>query len=798
MKSMVRLPNTDVRRRRILVRGMVQGIGFRPWVWRVAQQHKVTGFVGNESEGAFIEIEGLMPALDAFESSFRSEPPPLARIDHIEVHAVPVRGEAGFHIVASRPQSAASTPVSPDLALCADCEAELFDPGNRRFGYPFINCTHCGPRFTIIEDLPYDRPKTTMRRFAMCAACAAEYEDPADRRFHAQPNACWDCGPTVWLQSADDRLPTREPTNCRDWPSHCVTGSDAIREAQQLLDDGKILAIKGIGGFHLACDATNETAVRTLRTRKGRAEKPFAVMVRDTAAATRFAMVSEAEARLLEGREAPIVLLHKSPMASGNSPTNAVAPESPHWGVMLAYSPLHHLLLARPDGTSRTLVMTSANWSEEPIVRENQEALDRLATLADAFLLHNRDIGVVADDSVVRVALGQELPLRRSRGYAPLPVMLPREGRPVLAVGAELKATFCITKDRYAYLSQHIGDAGNLETQQAMERALRHMLQLFRVEPEAVVCDAHPGYTSAAWAQQYASAHGLPLLRVQHHRAHVGSLLAEHPNEANETLLSVVFDGTGYGDDGSIWGGEFLLWKDGIIERVAWLKPILLPGGDAAIRHPWRCSVSHLQAAGFSRDAVAQQFPKQHQALPLVWRQIERNTGCVPTSSMGRLFDAVAAAAGLHESVAFEAQAAMQLEAIATISSNGARQEGYSFGLDESWPAIDAAPMWMELMQDRQHGADPSVMASRFHAGVAMMVAAVCQRLAAAHGFQHVGLSGGVFQNVHLLSLTRDALQQAGFACLCHRLVPPNDGGIALGQAWLAQQMFRHPDPPGK
>lgn len=768
--------NASRSRRCLLVRGLVQGIGFRPYVWLLARTHGVGGFVRNDTGGALLEVEGFPAAIAAFEAAFRAQPPPMARIDSLQSHEMAPQGEWEFRIVPSTSLEAMSTPISPDMATCPRCLDEMADATNRRFGYPFINCTQCGPRFTIVESLPYDRSRTTMRRFQMCAACATEYADPADRRFHAQPNACWRCGPTLWLYGPGDVY--------AEDGAGCAQAHDAIARAQQLLDGGDILAVKGIGGFHLACDARNSAAVARLRERKGRAEKPFAVMAACLHEIHHFAEVSAKEAELLAGSESPIVLLGKRRNSDAEL-AQEVAPESPHWGVMLPYSPLHHLLLARPDGGTRILVMTSGNWSDEPIARENREAIERLAPLADGFLLHNRDIQVVADDSVVRAVRGRELPLRRSRGYAPMPVLLPEHAASVLAVGAEFKAAFCLTSGRYAYLSQHIGDVGQLETQQAFQRALDHFIRIFRLEPQRVACDQHPSYLSSEWARQYAAEHGLPLSRVQHHRAHVAALLAEHGIVDDEPFLGVAFDGTGYGDDAAIWGGEFLLARGRQMQREKHLSSVPLPGGDSAVRHPWRCALTHLRSAGLDSTEIAALLPGHERELPVLWQQLSSNYLCVPTSSIGRLFDAVAAVVGLRHSVTFEAQAAMQLESLCAGMPSA---EPYPFHLPGDTSGVDVSPMWHALVQDRLRLVSPGLIAARFHSTVAEMVLRVCMQSRERTAVQRVGLTGGVFQNVRLAEETSRRLESAGFSCFQHRLVPPNDGGIALGQAWLSHR----------
>jgi hydrogenase maturation protein HypF len=695
----------------------------------------------------------------------------LAQVDGLTITALDERGQRAFHIVESAARPASSTPVPPDVATCDDCLRELFDPSDRRYRYPFVNCTNCGPRFTIIRDLPYDRPLTTMAGFAMCADCAREYHDPANRRFHAQPVACPRCGPRVWLEGESPH-------------------DDAIREAQALLRAGAIVAVKGIGGFHLACDATNDAAVRLLRTRKARGDKPFAIMARDLTAARAFAHVDDAEAAVLQGSARPITLL-TARATSALSP--AIAPGNGALGVMLPYSPLHHLLL---DGLEAPLVLTSGNVSDEPICKDNDDARERLRGLADALLMHDREVHTWCDDSVVRVVDGRELPVRRSRGFAPYPIRLTCAAPQVLAVGAELKSAFCLTRDAYAYLSQHIGDMGNVETLDAFERAYQHMTRLFRVEPESVVCDLHPGYLSSDLARRYAVQRGVPLMQVQHHHAHIAALCAEHGLAPDARVIGVVFDGTGYGVDGAIWGGEVLLADCASFERFAHLSYVPLPGGDAAVKRPYRVALAHLRAAGVvwtdALPCVAACPPTERRVLA---RQLERDVNCVATSSVGRLFDAFAALIGVRQTVDYEAQAAIELE---TLCAQGVVDGGYAFELDDGVPlTFNAAPVLRELARDVLAGVPSPVLAARVHAAVADLVLAMSRRARAQTGLTRVGLSGGVFQNVRLLRACQVMLADDGFDVLTHRLVPPNDGGLALGQAAVCVARLNTPCPAG-
>ncbi len=748
-------------RRRLTVTGVVQGVGFRPFVYGLAQEHGLTGFVGNDSQGVFIEVEGPPQALDAFRRALEEQAPPLAHIEGVAVEAIPAQHDQAFTIVHSQAQPTASTLVSPDVCICDDCLRELFDPQDRRYRYPFINCTNCGPRFTIIRDIPYDRPLTTMADFAMCPACQAEYDDPGDRRFHAQPNACPECGPQVWLESRDGRRIPGAP----------------IPTAQALLAQGRILAVKGLGGFHLACDATQDGVLARLRERKGRVDKPFAVMARDLAQVRRVAHLSPQEEALLTGRERPILLLAKrepSPLSE------LVAPGNRFLGVMLPYTPLHYLLLTGEESQAPPiLVMTSGNHSDEPIVVGNQEARERLAGLADAFLMHDRPIHARCDDSVVRIFQGVELPVRRSRGYAPFPVKLPWELPPILAVGGELKSTFCLTKGPFAFMSQHIGDMENLETLVAFGQAVAHFQHIFRAEPVALACDLHPGYLSTRWAQEHVG--DRPLLQVQHHHAHIAACMAEHGLEGQEPVIGFSFDGTGYGPDRAIWGGEVLVADYRGYRRVAHLAYVPLPGGDAGVKRPYRMALAHLWAAGvdWQEDLppVTACPPPERRILA---QQLARGIQAVPTSSMGRLFDAVAALVGVRQRVTYEAQAAMELEALAAPEEEG----HYAFA--RSGDVFHAGPVIQAIVADLRAGVPVEVIAARFHNGVARLILELAQALRGETGLARVALSGGVFQNVTLLERAVALLRGDGFQVLTHRQVPPNDGGLALGQAVVA------------
>ncbi len=688
-------------------------------MWRLAQTCNLVGWVQNDSSGVTVEIEGLEPDITRFVQSFGHELPSLARVDSFVMEPTRCIGEPAFRIVESVSQAGSSTPISPEISVCEDCLRELNDASNRRYRYPFVNCTNCGPRFTIVEDIPYDRPLTTMKSFIMCAACLAEYQDPTNRRYHAQPNACSACGPRVWFVDRNaDELQFETPPH-----PPAVSGDAAITAFHAAIAKGLVVAVKGLGGFHLACDATNDQAVRTLRTRKGRIDKPLAIMVRSVEDCEPFAKVGEREQALLESRERPIVLLSKREppgVASQRTVSHLLAPGNNFIGVVFPYSPLHYLLME--GGTP--LVMTSGNRTDEPIARANREAKDRLTDLADHFLLHDRDIHVVCDDSVVRCTDEGMLPIRRSRGYSPTPVKLPYAGPSVLAVGGEVKATFCITKGDDAYLSQHIGDLEHLETVVAMRRSVEHFVRVFRVRPQAIAADLHPDYLSTQLAIEFAKKYKVPLLQVQHHHAHLASIMAELALPDHEPMLGIIFDGTGYGPDGAIWGGEFLLARDGDFTRVAQLANVALPGGNASVRHPYRAALAHLFAAKLPWHAELSCVRASQEAeLRVLRQQLERNIHCVPTSSMGRLFDAAASLIGVRHSVSYEGQAAMELEAVAARAIDHPQfDRGYTFEIrHHTVGQIDVRTLLSEMCNDVLAGVEPEIIAARFHRSVARM-----------------------------------------------------------------------------
>ncbi|WP_246113807.1 carbamoyltransferase HypF [Streptomyces montanus] len=784
------------RRSRIVVRGVVQGVGFRPYLYGLATELRLSGRVSNTGDGVVVEVEGEAGAVARFRDRIAAEAPPLAQVESVDALDVPAVGDSGFTIVPSKTGGPARTLVAPDTATCRDCLAELADPADRRHRHAFITCTHCGPRFTIVTGLPYDREHTTMAGFAMCADCAREYRDPADRRFHAQPVACPACGPRLRL------VPARQTG---DIPGGGEGGVDPVDAARALLAEGAILAVKGIGGYHLACDATNPRAVAELRRRKARGDKPFAMMARDIADIERLVDVGPVERDLLTGPVRPVVLMRRRRgvpprsgavgPAGGFVPAEEVAPGSPDLGFMLPYAPVHHLLLglgAQDDAggaAPRLLVMTSGNLAGEPIVTDDTEALDRLAGLADAWLLHDRPIHVPCDDSVVRVLDGEPLVLRRSRGHAPLPVVLPTSVAPALAVGGDLKNTFCLGEGRKAWLSAHIGDMDDLATQRAFERAEEQLESVTGVCPRILVADRHPAYRSGQWARRLAG--GRPVARVQHHHAHIASAMAEHGLDGSRRVIGVAFDGTGYGDDGAVWGGEFLLAGYGGFTRFAHLAYVPLPGGDAAVERPYRMALAHLRAAAipWRRDlpCVAACPPDELAVLDV---QLERELHCVPTSSMGRLFDAVSSLSGVCHRAGYEAQAAIELEA-AAVDTPAEDDPRYTLGLTGAARpgdplTADPAPMLAAIADDVRGGIPAPLVAARFHGAVARLVRRVCAAARDASGLETVALSGGVFANALLSSLCARGLRQDGFTVLRHQRIPPNDGGLALGQLVVA------------
>jgi len=764
---------SKIERRRIIIQGIVQGVGFRPFVYGQALHRNLVGFVLNDSAGVTIEVEGSPDALDGFQRALREKAPPLARIDSLIIEPVEPCYETAFIIAHSQAGSERHALISPDTATCDDCLRELFDPADRRYHYPFINCTNCGPRFTIVKDVPYDRDKTTMRVFPMCPACQAEYEDPLNRRFHAQPNACPTCGPQTHFITLSDHNP--------------------ITTAAQHLAAGSILAIKGLGGYHLACDALNTEAVQRLRQRKHREAKPFALMVPDLETARRLCQVSDAEAVLLQSHRRPIVLLSQRP----DCPVApAVAPAYNTLGIMLPYTPLHHVLLHAfaeqiQPGQPAVLVMTSGNLSDEPIAYQDDDARQRLASIAEGMLAHNRDIHMRCDDTVIRITAGGEQIMRRSRSYVPEPLSLPFDlPAPLLACGGHLKNTFCLGKGQQAFVSHHIGDLENLETLTSFREGIEHFKRLFDIYPKAVAYDLHPEYL----ATKYALDMDIPRkIGVQHHHAHIASVLAEHSIQG--PVIGLAADGTGYGTDGAVWGCEIMSADLLGFERLAHLAYVPLPGGDHAVRQPWRMAAVYL-AQAYGDAFLDLDIPFVHQLDRPKWhvlaQMIERGINSLPTSSLGRLFDAVAALIGLRNEVLYEGQAAIELEILAQQQEKGIHEGQsiiYPFTIstrDQMPTTLDVAPMFRGIVSDIQQGVPASEIADRFHHSIAELLATVCFGTREQTGLNIIALSGGVFQNRLLLEQLVKRLEGMSFQVYVNRRVPPNDGGISLGQIAVA------------
>ena len=773
--------------RQIEVSGIVQGVGFRPYVYRLATERGLKGTIRNTSAGVSIEIQGPGKTVHDFLRRLPAEAPPLARITDVAIREMPCSGSCDFTIVRSTGNDRIRTLISPDVAVCPDCLREMFNPQDRRYRYPFINCTNCGPRFTIVSNIPYDRRSTSMAAFSMCPACLAEYENPLDRRFHAQPNACWQCGPRVELW---DRSGER------------IECDDPIVEAVGALRAGRVVAAKGLGGFHLAVDATNATAVARLRERKRRVEKPFAVMVPDLITAHEICEVGIGARTELQSPQRPIVLLPRiaamnAPVAdSPNLIADGVAPFNHYLGILLPYTPVHHLLLS--EGRFKALVMTSGNLSEEPIAIHNLEAISRLSDIADCFLVHNRDILLRCDDSVVRVADGATRQLRRSRGFVPMPVFLKDDLPQVLAVGGELKNTVCLTRGKHAFLSQHIGDLENVESYKSFREAIYHLEGILEIEPEIIAYDLHPDYFSTRWALQQT---GAKLVGVQHHHAHIASCMAE--NHLEGCVIGLAMDGTGYGADGNIWGGEVLVAGYEDFVRAAHFEYVPLPGGDAAIREPWRMAVSYL-AHYFGRDFVMEDFAQRdllfarqldRKQLDVVLRMVDQNVNSPLTSSCGRLFDAVAALAGIRQTVNYEAQAAIELE-MAMQGSDSDRprgNDGYPLRFlsdGENW-ILSTRDLIEALLEDLEQRIPVAVISRRFHDGLVEGFVELASRLREKSGLNRICLSGGTFHNVYLSRHLESCLFEAGFEVFTQKEVPAGDGGLSLGQAMVAAARHR-------
>ena len=748
--------HTAEERKRLLVNGIVQGVGFRPFVYRLAFRYALKGFVRNTPSGVIIEVQGIPSLLENFCSALRSDAPPLAKIEAMELYSLPCLSEAGFVIGDSSSDAEVETLIPPDIALCSDCRRELMDLSNRRFRYPFINCTNCGPRYTIVERLPYDRPFTSMHGFLLCPECAGEYHDPFDRRFHAQPNACPVCGPELSLVDASGK-------SC-----HVL---DAAAETVAFLKAGRIIALKGVGGFHLAANARNDEAVRLLRERKGREAKPFAVMMRDMTVVGYFCELSEGECAALTSPEAPIVLL-KTKTVEGLS--QSVAPGNDRLGVMLPYTPLHTMLF---DDVLDVLVMTSANYSDEPLVNENEEALLRLRGLADAFLMHNRPIYLKCDDSVTIHCSGSLRQIRRSRGYVPAPVYLREDGPVVLAAGGELKNTIALLKGTHALMSQHIGDMKNFEAYRHFQHVAIHLQHLFQATPELLVHDLHPGYMTTQWALQQ----GLPLLGVQHHHAHLASCLAE--NRESGPAIGLLLDGTGYGIDGTIWGGEVLIGDAAGAERFASFESMPIPGGDAAIMQPWRAALGYL----YRSFSTIPDLPFiQERSIEPVLELLQKRVNVYETSSCGRLFDAVAALCGIKGVITYEGEAAIELM-LASGEKMGNSTFRYALQEENGQWIMMVSPIIQDVAAAVQKGVSVAEISRRFHRTLVNCFIEIIRKASQTTGIRTVALSGGVFQNVLLFETLVDELEGAGYRVLTQVLVPSNDGGLSLGQAVIGR-----------
>jgi hydrogenase maturation protein HypF len=762
--------DSDERRVLVRVRGIVQGVGFRPFIFQLAHHYGLGGRVSNQADGVEIEVAGPAGEVAGFLRDIRGKAPPLSKIVEMDVSEQPFDPIDGFTIVKSVAGKSRSTLISPDVCTCEDCLREFSNPEDRRYRYPFINCTNCGPRYTIIEDIPYDRDKTTMARFPMCPSCLNEYEDPMNRRFHAQPNACWECGPQVWIETPEG--------------SKLAEKDEAIGKAVRLLARGAILAVKGLGGFHLAVHAFDEEAVSRLRSRKIREEKPFAVMFADLDTVKRYCRVNAAEEDLLTGLQRPIVLLERLQRSAAPPIAPGVAPGNRFLGAFLPYTPLHFLLFS--NSPYDALIMTSGNQSDEPIVMDNESARGLLGHIADFFLLHDRDIHLRCDDSVTRVFRGKPYPLRRARGYVPVPLFLAERSPSVLGVGAELKNTICLVRNNEAFLSQHIGDLENLETLHSFELIVSHFKRILETEPQLIVHDLHPDYLSTQWALRQV---GLTRLAVQHHHAHIASVMAER--RLSGPVLGLALDGTGYGSDGSIWGGEVLRVDGDRFERLGHFRQVPLPGGEKAIKEPWRTAVSYLWSldphnADSSFADVLGRW--QWKNVKIVLAMLDRGLNSPLTSSCGRLFDAVSALAGVRDVVTYEGQAAIELEQ--AIAPERGSYSGDITKDDAAW-IVDPFPMIREVVEDVRRGKPPGIIAARFHNGLIALLAAAAEKVSTDTGLTRIVLSGGVFQNVYLLERLERELERKGFEVLTHLEVPANDACISLGQAYIGSHWLK-------
>ena len=752
----------------IHVKGTVQGVGFRPFVYSLAQKYKLNGKVWNTSNGVEILLHGKQQDLNGFIEDLHNNAPPLARIDSVTVSPSSKSSISGFEIVESQSDPGSFLPISPDICICEDCRKELFDPNNRRYRYPFINCTNCGPRLTIIHDIPYDRSQTTMSVFTMCEDCRKEYINPENRRFHAQPIACPVCGPSITFFGHRDSI---------------STGEEALAKAREFLSAGKIIAVKGLGGYHIACDARNLSAVTTLIERKHRSEKPLALMAFDEQTIEKYCEISANDSKLLNSYQHPIVLLQKN---ANCSLPDKLAIRQNCLGFMLPYTPLHLLLLEPGKYFSEVLVMTSGNMSEEPIAFEDNDAIQRLSPLVDGFLTHNREIKTRIDDSVASSVNNRTYLIRRSRGYAPDPIKLPFQLPEIIGCGAEQKNTFCLSRTNYAFMSHHIGDLENYETLHAYESGVKHYQNLFKVTPEIVATDLHPDYLSTKFGRDYASDSHIPIAQIQHHHAHLASCLADNSWDPFEPVIGCILDGTGYGEDGHIWGGEFLLGSYTSYSRKLHLREVPLPGGDSSIRNPSKIGIAYLLDAGLLDDHDLLPFKEYSESqIEVLLRQITQKLNTPLTSSMGRLFDAVSSIIGIRQKLTYDAQAAIELEYFCDSMENGR----YKIELDDE--RFDTRTIIRSIVTDYHSGKDIGVISGRFHNTMAYLCLEACNIISHETKVRTVALSGGVWQNRTLLLKTIPLLETNGFLVLLHKQVPTNDGGISLGQVVItAKQKF--------
>lgn len=755
-------------RRKIEIRGIVQGVGFRPAVYRLAKKHNIKGSVYNDTRGVVLDIEGLSGEIDSFLKELKKKPPPLANIDKLTSKKLALKKYRDFRIIESKEQKEKTTLVSPDIATCRECQKELLDSEDRRYLYPFINCTNCGPRFTITKKLPYDRKNTTMKKFEMCEQCKTEYENPEDRRFHAQPDACGKCGPQIKL------------TNAKGKEIKC----DPIEETIELLKKGKIVAVKGLGGFHLACNAKDKEAIKTLRERKNRPHKPFALMAGRLSVISKFVNVSDEEKSLLQSPRAPIVLLEKKKKRT--LPDN-IAPNNNFLGFMLPYTPLHILLFQKQE-TIEVLVMTSGNKIDEPLAIANDEAFEKLGNIADYFLIHDRDIWIGADDSIARIIGGEPLLLRRSRGYAPEPIRSPvGSKKKIIGFGAHKHNTFAISRGDEIFVSHYIGETDNLETIKAFERGIRHFINFFDIPPDIAVVDLHPEYEATKFGKKWVKENNKPLIEVQHHHAHIASCLLD--NALDEKVIGVSWDGTGYGADGKIWGGEFLIADLEGYERRAHLQYIPLPGGEMAVKEPWRMGAVYLYKT-FGKDFlnIDIDFVKRldRQKWAVIENMIDKKVNSPETSSIGRLFDAVSSITGVRNVITYQGQAAIELEMIAKETG----KEFYEFDIrkENGIYVINSSPVIDSIIKDIKNEIAPDAISARFHVGLEEMIVRVSSLLREETRIKKVCLSGGVFQNMLLRKLTTERLEKNNFKVYNHKNIPPNDGGISAGQVAVAMK----------